>query len=150
MSTNPPHTEDDVRICARVAKKYPNADELAAKYHNHKTLLALVVDEGGIPTYRPTLDCCDHPELATLADAYDAVQMQRGDPRRAYRGLACLSPHCTTCATVRARWRQRRPKRRTSRDSETARLTVDSRWLFTVVVLHEALIVAGLLGIMLL
>lgn len=98
MKTNAPPTAEDERVCKRVAERYPEADALAAKYHNHKTLLALVVDEGGIPSYRPTLDCCAHPELEQLADAYDTAQDLRRDARMAYRGLPCRAPSCPRCS----------------------------------------------------
>lgn len=37
------------------------------------------------PSYRPTLRPDLDPRYADLADAYDAAQAERGDPRRAHR-----------------------------------------------------------------
>ena len=53
------------------------------------TFAELVLDPGGVPSYRPTLDVTDRrlgKQNAKLADAYDDVQRALGSARRAYRG----------------------------------------------------------------
>jgi hypothetical protein len=68
-------------------------DRLVAYYTGFKTLEQMLNAAGG---YRPTIRCtrevnarASEKELADLlaiADAYDAAQAERGDPRRAFRG----------------------------------------------------------------
>jgi hypothetical protein len=59
------------------------ANELTTKHTAFKNFSRMLNAAGGYsPTLRPDID----PELAELADLYDAAQSDRNDPRRAYRG----------------------------------------------------------------
>lgn len=67
------------------APRADNPDALTRAVTSFGTFAELV-DE---PGYFPTLAGEDYEEQ-TLADAYDAAQVARGDARRAYRGAVTL------------------------------------------------------------
>ena len=62
-------------------------DELTRRHSNARSFNQLVNDPANL--YRPTLYCLrktrQDRERRILADAYDAAQEERGDPRRIYR-----------------------------------------------------------------
>lgn len=65
-------------------------DQLARKY-TASTSLADLCELGRKNSYRPSIPCnsakdpVERGELTELANAYDRMQEQRGDDRRAYR-----------------------------------------------------------------
>lgn len=64
----------------------PELDALAATWTASPDLAALVVDPGGVKSYRPSLRGSGNgrADRERLADAYDRVQEARGDDRRAF------------------------------------------------------------------
>lgn len=75
------------RVWAEVDARDPEApclDEITRKLSSFVTFEELLGAAGG---YRPTIHP-DSPDKVRLADAYDAAQAERGDPRRAFRGSA--------------------------------------------------------------
>ena len=114
-----PASAEDVQICAKILGRFPGADDLTLRHTARTTLLGLVVNEGGDPSYRPTLDVCDHPELVELADAYDAAQKARGNALRARR-IGCLRVGCPRCGGLQTDIPVRRRKGATAAASETS------------------------------
>lgn len=95
IAINPPATPDDIAIVGALTARDPDLDATARRLTG-RTLLGMVIDEGGIPTYRFSLDICSRPASVVLADAYDAAQASRGDPRRIYR-MGCWRYGCDRC-----------------------------------------------------
>ena len=61
-------------------------DALTAKYTAFKSIQEMLDAKGGyFPSLRTESAHTGRTEIARLADAYDAYQSARGDPRRAYR-----------------------------------------------------------------
>ncbi len=107
---NPRPTDTDRAIVAALAARDPELEITAARLTG-RTLLDLVIDPGGIPTWRPSFDMCHRPATIALADAYDAAQIERGDPRRVYR-MGCWRSGCDLCFPPLATARPaRKPKR---------------------------------------
>lgn len=108
---NPPATDADRAMVGALTSRDPELEVTAARLTG-RTLLDLVVDPGGIPTYRPSFYTCHRPATIALADAYDAAQASRGDPRRVYR-MGCWQSGCEICfppLTVRPRKPKRTPR----------------------------------------
>ena len=68
----------------------PRLDAAVARHTTHETFEAWIAACNAGPVYRPTIrfDLLGDADAALLADAYDAEQARRGDPRRAYRTSA--------------------------------------------------------------
>ncbi|MBU6364787.1 MAG: hypothetical protein KJT01_01120 [Gemmatimonadetes bacterium] len=80
---NAPATATDHAAVSTALLAYPDADAIAARLTRYPDLLSLVIDAGGIPTYRPSLS--EEGDAGILADAYDMAQILRRDGRRASR-----------------------------------------------------------------
>lgn len=67
-------------------EEFGHLDSLTRQFTTANTFRDLV--EGAAQNYRPSLPCTGRlaNQRKRLADAYDAAQAKRGDPRRAYRG----------------------------------------------------------------
>lgn len=65
-------------------------DAAVARCTTHATFEAWIAACDAGPVYRPTIrfDLMGDADATLLADAYDAAQARRGDPRRAYRTRA--------------------------------------------------------------
>lgn len=61
-------------------------NELTRKWTGSADFADFAYDPGGVKSYRPSLYVVGRAEVLALADAYDAVQIARGDTRRAFRG----------------------------------------------------------------
>lgn len=62
-------------------ESWTELDEITVRHSAFDSFSSLLGAQGG---YRPSINIA-HPDLLKLADAYDAAQERRGDPRRAYR-----------------------------------------------------------------
>ena len=65
-------------------------DAAVARHTTNASFEAWIAACNAGPVYRPTIrfDLLGDADAALLADAYDAEQARRGDPRRAYRTSA--------------------------------------------------------------
>jgi len=61
-----------------------NRNDILTREHTAFPSFQAMLDAAG--GYSPTLRPDIHPDLAELANAYDAAQTERGDSRRVYRG----------------------------------------------------------------
>jgi len=71
---------ETARITARA--RHRSDDELAVAYTAFESMDALLNANGG---YFPSLNTSACDSIGRLADAYDAYQHARNDPRRAHR-----------------------------------------------------------------
>lgn len=69
----------------KFSKTEPTIDDLVRKYTAAQTLDELC-ELGKATNYRPSIYTKGSAEKTRLANAYDARQIELGDPRRAYRG----------------------------------------------------------------
>ena len=65
-------------------------DAAVERHTLHMTFEEWIAACNAGPVYRPTIrfDLMGEEDATLLADAYDAEQARRGDPRRAYRARA--------------------------------------------------------------
>lgn len=106
ITRNGAPTDADRAIVAAITT--PEIDAAVNALTAWRDLLGIVVDQGGSPNWRPSLEVCRRPGYLLIADAYDRAQTERGDPRRAYRSTCGA---CSVCRPVAAP-RARKPRRR--------------------------------------
>jgi len=101
LPRNPAPTDADCEAVAAIAT--PALDAATRRFTRWNSLLDLVIDQGGIATWRPSLETCRSDEARALADGYDAAQAARGDSRRAYRSTCGRCGRCAPTPTVKRR-----------------------------------------------